>query len=324
MGPAWSNSLFEDNAEFGMGMSIADEKLREVGRHAFTNLKKLWKSENKHKELVALMNKVEEVWDERSVEKFYLVDGLVKELEKGLKSIEKSISDKEKNDYNDLISTLPHIALRTIWIVGGDGWAYDIGYGGLDHVLASGRDVNVLVLDTEVYSNTGGQCSKATPMGAVAKFAAAGKRYLKKDLAMMAMSYGYVYVARIAINANHSQALKAMKEAIEYNGPSIIIAYSPCIEHGYNLMQNPEHQKLAVESGVWPIFRYDPRLSDQDKNPLQLDIKELKANPKDYLLKENRFRRLLKERPDEADEIFNKAEKAIIKKFEYLKKLASI
>ena len=325
MGPSWSNSLFEDNAEFGLGMSIANEKLKEVGRNAFINLKKSWKTRNAHKDIIALMNRIEKSWDDRDTENYYYIDGLLKELVNKINGFTKNdIIKSEKYDFNDLKSTLPHIVLKTIWVVGGDGWAYDIGYGGLDHVLASNRDINVLVLDTEVYSNTGGQCSKATPLGAIAKFAAAGKRLVKKDLAMMAMSYGYVYVATIAINANHTQSLKAMKEAIEYEGPSIIIAHSPCIEHGYNLMKNPEQQKLAVNSGIWPIFRYDPRLTKGGKNPLQLDIKKITIPTEECLLNENRFKRLVAERPKEAKVIFQEIDKLTKERFEHLKKLASL
>ncbi len=325
MGPAWSNSLFEDNAEFGLGMSIADEKLREVGRYAFLNLKKSWTKRNAHKDIISLMNKIMIAWDNRSIDKFYNIDGFLKELENKIGTFaKKDIIKGEKRDFEDLKSTLPYIVLKTIWIVGGDGWAYDIGYGGLDHVLASNRDVNVLVLDTEVYSNTGGQCSKATPLGAIAKFAAAGKRLVKKDLAMMMMSYGYVYVARIAINANHTQAIKAMKEAVEYKGPSIIIAYSACALHGYNLMKNPDQQKLAVNSGIWPIYRYDPRRAKEGKNPLQLDVKNITIPTKEYLLNENRFKRLVAERPKDAKVILQEVERLTKERFEHLKKLASL
>jgi pyruvate-ferredoxin/flavodoxin oxidoreductase len=194
-----------------------------------------------------------------------------------------------------------------VWIVGGDGWAYDIGYGGLDHVLASGRNVNVLVLDTEVYSNTGGQASKATPRAAVAKFAAKGKDAPKKDLGMMAMAYGNVYVAQIAMGSSDRQTLNALLEAESYDGPSLIIAYSHCIAHGIDLVNGLEQQKLAVDAGAWPLFRYDPRLADEGKNPLKIDSRKPKITWDKYALNENRYRILLQTYPERAEELMEKA-----------------
>ena len=198
----------------------------------------------------------------------------------------------ESSQAKDLVSLADKLVKKTVWIVGGDGWAYDIGYGGLDHALASGRNINVIVLDTEVYSNTGGQASKSTPLAAVAKFAAGGKGTPKKDLGMMAMSYGNVYVAKIAMGANDRQTLNAIIEAESYDGPSIIIAYSQCIAHGINMAKGMEQQKLAVDSGHWPLYRYDPRLVDEGKNPFQLDSKAPSIPLKEYAYNENRYRML--------------------------------
>jgi pyruvate-ferredoxin/flavodoxin oxidoreductase len=211
----------------------------------------------------------------------------------------------------DLLSLADILVKKSVWIVGGDGWAYDIGYGGLDHVLASGRNVNILVLDTEVYSNTGGQASKATPIGAVAKFAAGGKPTRKKDLGMMAMSYGNVYVAQVAMGANDGQTVRAFLEAEAYDGPSIIIAYSHCIAHGINMAKGMEQQKLAADTGYWPIYRYDPRLADQGENPLQLDSRAPKMPVKTYMYNENRYRMLAQSNPQVAEILLHEAQEAV-------------
>jgi len=210
-----------------------------------------------------------------------------------------------------------------MWIFGGDGWAYDIGYGGLDHVLASGENVNVLVLDTEVYSNTGGQSSKASPLGSVAKFAANGKTKGKKDLGLITMSYGYVYVAHVNMGASNNQVVKAFLEAEAYDGPSLIIAYSPCIAHGYDLKKSAEHQKLATDSGYWPIYRFNP-LAPEGKNPLTMDSKKLKSDYKDYLLMENRYKTLSNSKPELANQLFDQGAKESKQKFEYLMELSKI
>ena len=207
----------------------------------------------------------------------------------------------------ELASLTDHFIKRSVWILGGDGWAYDIGYGGLDHVLASGKNINVLVLDTEVYSNTGGQMSKATQIGAIAKFAASGKEISKKDLGMMAMSYGYVYVAHISMGANMTQTIKAFREAESYDGPSIIIAYSHCINHGINMTKGMINQKEVVTCGLWPLYRFDPRLTDQGKNPFQLDSKEPDYNLADFMYKEVRFKALKNANPDRAQMLLDKA-----------------
>ncbi|HER19659.1 MAG TPA: pyruvate:ferredoxin (flavodoxin) oxidoreductase, partial [Chromatiales bacterium] len=212
-----------------------------------------------------------------------------------------------------------------VWIVGGDGWAYDIGFGGLDHVLASGRNVNVLVLDTEVYSNTGGQASKATPTGAVAKFAAGGKPTPKKDLGKIAMDYGYVYVAQVAMGASDGQTLKAFIEAESYDGPSIIIAYSHCIAHGIDMSQGLEQQKLASDAGHWPLYRYDPRLELEGKNPLQLDSKPPKIPMKEYMYNENRYRMLTQSKPEVAEKLLEAAQANVNARWEHLRQfLASL
>ncbi|HIC86567.1 MAG TPA: pyruvate:ferredoxin (flavodoxin) oxidoreductase, partial [Desulfobacterales bacterium] len=206
--------------------------------------------------------------------------------------------------------------------IGGDGWAYDIGYGGLDHVIATGRDVNILVLDTEVYSNTGGQSSKSTPTGAVAKFAAAGKMIKKKDLGLMAMTYGYVYVASVAMGANKNQCLKAFLEAESYPGPSIIMAYSPCINHGIDMGLSQEEEKKAVEVGYWPLYRFDPRLKQEGKNPFILDSKDPKGDFREFLLGEVRYSALTRSFPDQAERLFVQAEKEMKERVETYKRMA--
>jgi len=212
---------------------------------------------------------------------------------------------------------------KSVWIIGGDGWAYDIGYGGLDHVLASGENVNVLVLDTEVYSNTGGQASKSTPLGAVAQFAAGGKRMPKKDLGMIAMTYGNIYVAKVALS-NPNQVVKAMLEADAYDGPSLIIAYSHCIAHGINMATAVDEGKRAVASGHWPLFRYDPRLAAQGKNPLQLDSKEPTLSFEEYAYGENRYRVLKKANPEVAARLMEEANKVTATRYDLYKKLAEM
>ena len=211
---------------------------------------------------------------------------------------------------------------KSIWIFGGDGWAYDIGYGGLDHVLAQGEDVNVLVLDTEVYSNTGGQASKATPTGSIAKFAAAGKRVKKKDLGMMAMSYGYVYVAQVAMGSDKNQLMKALVEAESYDGPSLVIAYAPCINHGINMTKSQEEEKRAVECGYWQLYRYNPALIDEGKNPFTLDSKEPTGDYQAFITGENRYASLMKAQPSLAAELFKKTEADSRERLENYKYLA--
>jgi pyruvate-ferredoxin/flavodoxin oxidoreductase len=225
-------------------------------------------------------------------------------------ALKQKLQKLNSNEARLLLTLADQLVRKSVWIVGGDGWAYDIGYGGLDHVLASGRDVNVLVLDTEVYSNTGGQCSKATPRGAVAKFAAGGKPVGKKDLGLIAMSYGHIYVASIAMGYKDEQSLKAILEAESYPGPSLIIAYSHCIAHGVAIDAGvgAKQQKLAVESGQWLLYRFDPRRAERGENPLQLDSPAAKAKVQDYLMSENRFKMLTKSKPEDAKRFFAQAQ----------------
>jgi pyruvate-ferredoxin/flavodoxin oxidoreductase len=290
-GPTWSNSLFEDNAEFGLGMRLTIDKQVEYARELVTRLR-----DKVGGDLASALLEADQS-DEAGIRaQRERVEQLKKKLAKAKTSAEK-----------DLLGLADVLVDKSVWIVGGDGWAYDIGYGGLDHVLASGRNVNVLVLDTEVYSNTGGQASKATPRAAVAKFAAKGKDAPKKDLGMMAMAYGNVYVAQIAMGASDRQTLNAIIEAESYDGPSLIIAYSHCIAHGIDLVNGLEQQKLAVDAGAWPLFRFDPRLADEGKNPLKIDSRKPKITWDKYAMNENRFRILLKTYPERAKELADRA-----------------
>ena len=294
-GPAWSNSLFEDNAEFGMGMRLTLDKQGEYVRELVVRLRDVIG----HKLADDLLST-----DQSEPEGIDAQRALVEQLKR-------TIQNDDAPEVRDLYSLADKLVKKSVWIVGGDGWAYDIGYGGLDHVLASGRNVNVLVLDTEVYSNTGGQSSKATPMGAVAKFAAGGKPTGKKDLAMMAMTYGNVYVAQVAMGASDRQTVQAFLEAESYDGPSLIIAYSHCIAHGINMAKGMDQQRLATETGYWPLFRYDPRLKEQGKNPFQLDSKAPKGAFRDYAYNETRYRMLAQSNPEQAEILLKQAQEAI-------------
>ncbi len=294
-GPAWSNSLFEDNAEFGMGMRLTLDKQGEYVRELVVRLRDVIG----HKLADDLLST-----DQSEPEGIEAQRALVEQLKR-------TIQNDDAPEVRDLYSLADKLVKKSVWIVGGDGWAYDIGYGGLDHVLASGRNVNVLVLDTEVYSNTGGQSSKATPMGAVAKFAAGGKPTGKKDLAMMAMTYGNVYVAQVAMGASDRQTVQAFLEAESYDGPSLIIAYSHCIAHGINMAKGMDQQRLATETGYWPLFRYDPRLKEQGKNPFQLDSKAPKGAFRDYAYNETRYRMLAQSNPEQAEILLKQAQEAI-------------
>ncbi len=291
-GPVWSNSLFEDAAEFGYGMRLTSDKLAEYAREVAVKVKEKGIAVSVIEKLLA-----NEQADDAAIED---QRAYVAELKKELASASDPLA-------KELASLTDHFIKRSVWILGGDGWAYDIGYGGLDHVLASGKNINVLVLDTEVYSNTGGQMSKATQIGAIAKFAASGKEISKKDLGMMAMSYGYVYVAHISMGANMTQTIKAFREAESYDGPSIIIAYSHCINHGINMTKGMINQKEVVTCGLWPLYRFDPRLTEQGKNPFQLDSKEPDYNLADFMYKEVRFKALKNANPDRAQMLLDKA-----------------
>jgi pyruvate-ferredoxin/flavodoxin oxidoreductase len=291
-GPAWNNSLFEDNAEFGYGFRLTLDKQEEYAE-----------------ELVKRFSS--KLGDD-------LVDGLLSssqqtetdyaEQRERVIQLRTRLAEDTSPAAKDLLSLADVLVRRSVWIMGGDGWAYDIGYGGVDHVLAQGRNVNVMVLDTQVYSNTGGQMSKATPRGAVAKFAFAGRPLPKKDLGMIAMSYGNIYVAQVAMGANDTQTLRAIREAESYEGPSLIIAYSHCISHGIRQMKfGFEQQKLAVNSGAWMLYRYDPRLIAAGKNPLQLDSREPKGDIAEYMYNEVRFRTLNQSMPERAEKLLELA-----------------
>ena len=299
-GPAWANSLFEDNAEYGYGISLGIKKVREQLK---TKAERLLELDTDTETKEAFKNWINGKEDSDTS----------KAATKGLEKIfDKKYYNKEVSDIVDFFkANKEYLTQKSMWILGGDGWAYDIGYGGLDHVLASGANVNVLVFDTEVYSNTGGQSSKSTPTAAIAKFAASGKKTKKKDLGMMAASYGYVYVAQVSMGANKNQFMKAIMEAESYDGPSIIIAYAPCINHGIKagMGRTQERMKLAVDSGYWHLWRFDPRLKEQGKNPFVLDSGEPKMNFKEYLLGEVRYTALKKQFPETADKLFDEAEK---------------
>ncbi len=308
-GPSWSNSLFEDNAEFGLGMRLAIDKNREHAIELLSQLKDEIGGELVEAIITAPQKTEIEIKEQRE---------RVAQLKEKLEAMGDNKIAKE------LLSVTDYLITRSVWIMGGDGWAYDIGYGGLDHVLASGKNVNILVLDTEVYSNTGGQQSKATPLGAVAKFAAAGRPLPKKDLARMAISYGNVYVAQVAMGANDTQTVRAFVEAERFDGPSIIIAYSHCIEHGYDMGYGMDHQKLAVESGYWPIFRYNPDNEKLGKNPLKLDYKGPKIPLKEYIYKENRFQMLVKANPERAEALLKDAQAHVESQWQIYSNMASM
>jgi pyruvate-ferredoxin/flavodoxin oxidoreductase len=306
-GPAWANSLFEDNAEFGFGMKLALSKKQEI---AVSLLKSLESTVGP--ELVeAILNNPEEDETQRS-EKFKQLDLLKEELSK----------HKDLPQAVKLLNFIEYLRNKAVWILGGDGWAYDIGYGGVDHVLASGENINIMVLDTEVYSNTGGQTSKATPLGASAKFSVSGKRTGKKSLALQAISYGNVYVAQVALGAKDLQTLRAMEEAAAYPGPSLIVAYSHCGEHGYDLKEGAQHQERAVETGYWPLFRFDP--SKPKGKKFKLDSKEPSRPLEDFMYKETRFTRVVKEDPALGAALLKQAQEEVETKWERLELFRSM
>lgn len=308
-GPAWANSLFEDNAEYGYGMFLAQNTLRQRAVSKLLELEKTAGGELKTaiEGYLSTLNLGNE--NKAAAAK------LIAELEKSSDALAK-----------DVLKLKDYLAKKSVWIFGGDGWAYDIGFGGLDHVIASGEDVNILVFDTEVYSNTGGQSSKATPAGAIAQFAAAGKEVKKKDLASIAMSYGYVYVAQVAQGADYNQCIKAFTEAESYNGPSIVIAYAPCINHGIKngMSMAQTEEKRAVEAGYWHLFRFDPRLKAEGKNPFQLDSKAPTGDYKEFLLSEVRYSSLARQNPERAEKLFDYAAKNAADRYDYLVKLSKL
>jgi pyruvate-ferredoxin/flavodoxin oxidoreductase len=307
-GPAWSNSLFEDNAEFGLGYRLTIDKHSELARELVKRL-----SPQIGDQLATALLTADQS-DEAGI---YAQRELVAELRKKLEII-------DSNEARNLQSIADFLVRKSVWIMGGDGWAYDIGYGGMDHVLASGRNVNILVLDTEVYSNTGGQMSKSTPRAAVAKFAAGGKPVSKKDLGMHAISYGNVYVAAVAMGANDMQCVKAFLEAESYDGPSLIIAYSHCIAHGIDMTRGMQNQKAAVDSGYWLLYRYDPRVAQQGKNPLMLDSKAPKIPLKDYAYMETRYKMLTLSKPEEAKRLLELAQQDVISRYRLYQQLSSL
>ncbi|HKL15217.1 MAG TPA: pyruvate:ferredoxin (flavodoxin) oxidoreductase [Balneolaceae bacterium] len=305
LGPAWSNSLFEDNAEFGLGFRITIDRQRDQAL-------RLLKAEN---------GKLSGELTDAITNADQTTEAGVFEQRKRVNELKSHLENSNGDSTRMLASLADYLVRKSVWIIGGDGWAYDIGYGGLDHVLASGKDVNILILDTEVYSNTGGQRSKATPLGAVAKFAAGGKESPKKDLGMVAMSSGHAYVARIALGADDTQALRAIIEAERFPGPSVIIAYSHCIAHGYNMKYGLSQQKLAVESGYWPLFRYNPSLVSRGENPFRLDSKPPKIPFEKYAYNELRYLVLKKSNPKTARELMKQAQQEVTQRWHLYEKM---
>ncbi|MFN3411887.1 MAG: pyruvate:ferredoxin (flavodoxin) oxidoreductase [Exilispira sp.] len=309
-GIAWANSLFEDNAEYGFGIYLANKKLKEKAISEFELA--ISKGE--------VSDKVKNLFNSYKSETDY------NKQMKIVDDLKTALNFENNATAKDLLTLTKYLIKKSIWIIGGDGWAYDIGFGGLDHVLAQGEDVNLLVLDTEVYSNTGGQSSKATPISAVARFAAAGKRVRKKDLGLIAISYGYVYVAQVAMGADKNQFLKAITEAESYDGPSLIIAYAPCINHGLRagMGKSQEEEERAVKAGYWHLYRYDPRLEAQGKNPFQLDSKDPTESFRDFIMGEVRFSSLAKTFPDVAEDLFKACEEDAKKRLATYKRLAAM
>jgi pyruvate-ferredoxin/flavodoxin oxidoreductase len=307
-GPAWANSLFEDNAEFGLGYRMALDKHTQIAHEL---VKKLAGSigDNLVKELLEADQSTE---------------AAIATQRERVGALKQKLSTVDSFDARRLLLLADYLVSKSVWIVGGDGWAYDIGYGGLDHVMAMGRNVNILVLDTEVYSNTGGQASKSTPMGAAAKFAASGKATFKKDLGMIAMTYGNVYVAKVAMGARDAQTAKAFQEAASYPGTSLIIAYSHCIAHGYDLSHGLEQQKLAVDAGHWPLFRYDPRRVAAGQIGLQLDSAAPKIELTKYTLNETRYRMVQRANPERFADLMGQAQKHVSASFAYYEQLSKL
>ena len=306
-GPAWSNSLFEDNAEFGFGFRLTVDQHVSLARRLAEELK----------------GTVDPLLVDEILAAPQLTESQIRAQRERVAQLKVQLLHQTDERAKDLLSVVDHFVRRSIWVVGGDGWAYDIGSGGLDHVLASGRDINVLVLDTEVYSNTGGQMSKATPLGAVAKFAAAGKPVAKKDLALQAIAYGNVYVARVAMGANPQQTLLAFREAEAYPGPSLILAYSHCIAHGINMQHGLRQQDLAVATGYWPLIRYNPELRQAEKNPFVLDAPRPRVRFKDYAGNELRYKMLSRTNPQEYDHLMAMAQQTVEQKWDIYEEMAS-
>jgi pyruvate-ferredoxin/flavodoxin oxidoreductase len=315
-GPAWANSLFEDNAEFGLGMRLAVDANRKLLRAAIDRLL----AAGTDLKLAAALKKSLELWASVG-DDAQAAARAVKDL---LPAALKAASGETQALLRKIGELQDYLVDKSVWCIGGDGWAYDIGYGGLDHVLATGKNVNVLVLDTEVYSNTGGQASKSTMISAVAQFASAGKRTGKKDLGLMFMSYGYVYVASVAMGANMNQVVKALLEAEAYPGPSIVIAYSPCIMHGIDMGFSSDEAKKAVQAGYWPLYRYNPALAGEGKNPFVYESKDPTLGMQDFLAKEIRFATLKLQFPQVAEQLYQQAEAFKKGKHDYYKKLSEM
>ena len=312
-GPTWSNSLFEDAAEFSMGMRLTVDKFTE---RALWLLDKAVEKNCVKKELAGQIREAMLTNDP--------ANEAIEQQRARVDELKKVLGKSECPECKLLLGLADYLVRKSVWALGGDGWAYDIGYGGLDHVLASGTQVNVLVLDTEVYSNTGGQMSKSTPRAAVAKFAAGGKPAPKKDLGLLAMTYGNIYVAKVAMGANTNQTVKAFVEAEAYPGPSLIIAYSHCIAHGINMTLGLGEQKKAVACGHWPLYRFDPRLKEQGKNPLQLDSKSPTGDFEEYAYGENRYRTLKQSKPDVAAELMKLAKNDAAQRYALMEQLANL
>jgi pyruvate-ferredoxin/flavodoxin oxidoreductase len=307
-GPAWANSLFEDNAEFGLGLRLSLDQQTALARSLLERL-----ASSVGEELARAI--LDAAQDDET--------GLAEQRER-VAELRRALEAREDDDARNLLAVADTLANKSVWIVGGDGWAYDIGFGGLDHVLASGRDVNVLVLDTQVYSNTGGQASKATPRGAVAKFAAAGKPIGRKDLGMIAAAYGNVYVAQIALGADNAQTVKAFAEAEAWDGPSLIIAYSTCIEHGIDMATSMTHQREATQSGFWPLYRYDPRKAVDGETAFQLDSHGPTLPLREFQEKEARFAMLARSRPAAYEELGRLAQADADERRRFYEQLAGV
>jgi len=307
-GPAWNNSLFEDNAEFGLGIRVAVDKQTGFAHELLESLRGALGDDFVDSLLNADQTDEAGIYEQRQ---------RVEDLKQKLAGMTGPAAET-------LLGLADYLCKKSVWIIGGDGWAYDIGYGGLDHVLASGRNVNILVLDTEVYSNTGGQTSKSTPLGAVAKFSAAGKATAKKDLALLAMDYPNVYVAHVAYAGKDTQTLNAFLEAEAHDGPSIIIAYSPCIAHGVDLSNNHRQQNLAVKSGHWPLFRFDPNKIKDGKNPMHLDSPAPSIPYRDFVMTETRFSMLWQTHPEDAERFLAQAQQEVKQRYHYYQQLAEL
>ncbi|MFP4282555.1 MAG: pyruvate:ferredoxin (flavodoxin) oxidoreductase, partial [Opitutales bacterium] len=307
-GPAWANSLFEDNAEFGLGMRLAVDQREAIAKRLLRHL----------------LPRIYPGLGRELLEADQSTDTGIAMQRERVKILREWLGGIDEPAARELEKVADYLVKKIVWIVGGDGWAYDIGYGGLDHVISSGKNVNILVLDTEVYSNTGGQASKSTSLGAIAKFAAAGKGGPKKSLGLLAMSYGNVYVAKVAMGAKDTQTLNALQEAVAFDGPSLVIAYSHCIAHGFDLAHGMDHQKMAVDTGYWPIYRYDPRRALQGETPLKLDCRKPKLPLSDFAQSEVRYRLLQLQNPGRAKELCNLAQEHVSRQFDWYEQLAAL